>query len=314
MVLTNETGLPIPVVRMAEKLVHSHPDMDEKRFSATETLKSVRQIVLGRKHGSEIVQDVQDTFSMWIGTAVHDALEKAGDDTEWAITETRLEAALGDFILSGEFDLLETDSNTLVDYKTTKVATIDKNRTLKEDKWLRQLYIYAWLLEKNGYERPKKGRIVAMAMDHSKVKARNQSGYPQHPIQILEWELDDRSYEEKVISEVLSTMGKAAKCLADPDEPIPECTYADCWCDEDYAVKKKGAQKALKKFGTEDEARTFYGTLGKPEEYRILHRVSGFINCSIYCQYAPFCSQWQALKDKELSMEKDITDEEYIPF
>ena len=310
--LANETGLPMPIVKVAQAQVNSHPRMDDRIFSVTEVLKSVRQIVLARLHADEIEMDVQDTFSMWNGTAIHYLLQKAAEDVPGLISERRLEISFGGFRLSGEFDLLDTSTNTLYDYKTSKVSTIDKNRTLKEDKWLRQLYLYAEILEMLGYERPKRGCIVAMATDHSKVKAENQSGYPKHPIQMLTWDLDDGAFASKVSADALRNMKDADIYIRNPDEELPECTYSDCWCTEDWAIIKKGSTKAYKRFDTEEEARRFYETMDK-DSYRIYHRVSDFMNCRLYCQCSRFCSQWQKMKDAEKICE-DITDLEYVPF
>ena len=47
--LTNRTGLPEPVLLMAERYVNSHPTFDDNKYSVTELLKSIRQIVLSRR-------------------------------------------------------------------------------------------------------------------------------------------------------------------------------------------------------------------------------------------------------------------------
>ena len=317
MILTNESGLPESVVRIAERLANSHPAMDERTYSVTEVLRSARQVVLARKHRDDVVKDVQDTFSMWFGTAIHDLMEKEGKDVPGLVTETRLSAKVatvnGDFTLSGEFDLLDTRAGILYDYKTSKVATIDKARTLKEDKWLRQLYLYAWLLEKNGYERPKKGIIVAFATDHSKVKAQTQSGYPEHPIQMLEWDLSDKEYADRVLLEAVMVMCAVDHLLGHDDENIPPCSYSDCWCTEDWAIIKPGNKRADKRFDSEEEARAYWADLPNRDDRRIYHRVSDFINCRNYCQYADFCDQWQRNKDAEQIME-DVTDDPSVPF
>lgn len=311
--LTNTTGLPAPLVAVAEKLYGSHPKMGEDVFSATEILKSVRQIVMGRLHGDEIEQDVQDTFSAWFGTSIHDLLEKEGKNLEGYMTETRLEAKLGDFTISGEFDLLDTENNVLYDYKTCKVATIDQNRTLKEDKWIRQLYLYRWILEQNGYKPPKKGVIVAMATDYSKIKASNTPGYPEHPIQILEWDLDDMDFLNSVLENAEAKAIEARRLINEGGD-LPKCSYSDCWCTEDYAVKKDGTARAIKKFDTEDEARVCYSESYKDRPgFRLFHRVSEFRNCRYYCPYSGICEQWQSMNGED-KLEEDITNEEYIPF
>ena len=274
-------------------------------------LKSVQQIVLSRRHAEEIEQDVQDTLSMWIGTSVHDGLEEVlKDDPDW-MTETRPEMPIDGFTLSGEFDLLDLKHNVLYDYKTCKVAQVDKQRTLSDDKWLRQLYIYADLIEHAlNRPRPEKGIIVAMTTDHSKVKAETQAGYPKHPIQMVEWDLCDESYAEKVRESVRLTLESAQRCLDDPDAPIPACSMQDCWCTEDWAAMKEGATKATKRFSSEVDARAY---IAAHPELRLYHRISDFMKCRHYCECAPFCDQWKENMFLDC-VKEDVTDEPFIPF
>ena len=309
--ITNNTGLPEPLVKMAERLVNSHPAGSVDTFSVTEMLKSVRQSVLARR--SEITRDVQDTAALWIGTAVHDALEREGIDNPELVTETRLYTKLGDYTLSGEFDMLETLDDTIVDYKTSMVSRIEKNREVEADKWIRQLYAYAYLLERNGKPRPKKGTIVAIALDFSKVKAATQKDYPQQPIQMLTWPLDDEEFMNSVIDGIENNMEEASFYLRNPDAELPLCSYSDCWCKEDYAIMKPGAKKALKVFRDEGSARLCYEAMPNRDDVRIFHRVSDFMNCRLYCDCAQFCDQWQKNKDFE-AFSEDITDAEELPF
>ena len=308
MKLTNETGLPAPLVRVAEKLVNSHPVFDINKYSVTECLKSTRQVVLAREHADEIVMDVQDSFSMWNGTAIHALLEaEASEDYE---AEKRIEAEIDGVVISGGFDLFSDGESTLYDYKTSKVATIDRQRRLEETKWLEQLYLYKVLREKNGMSVPKKGVIIAMATDFSKIKADTQPGYPKHPIQILEWELNDPEFEEMAVSKAVSRATEARDYIMSGNEP-PKCTFSDCWCREDWAIIKDEAKRAIRTFGTEDEARAFYETMKNKDDYRIFHRASEFNKCSHYCECLEWCEQGKRNVEAG-GFNDDVTDE--LPF
>ena len=230
MKLTNKTGLPEPLARVAEKLANNHPVFDKDKYSVTEVLKSTRQVVLAREHASEIEQDIQDTFSMWNGTAIHALLESEAVGSEYE-AEQRIEAEIDGVVISGGFDLFYDGDSTLYDYKTSKVATIERQRKLEETKWLEQLYLYKILRERNGMSVPKKGVIIAMATDFSKIKAGTQMGYPEHPIQMLEWELNDKEFEEATLNKAVERAKESREYLESGDEP-PLCTYSDCWCTE----------------------------------------------------------------------------------
>ena len=307
--LTNKTGLPETLVRVAEKLANNHPVFDDSAYSVTELLNSERQIVLGRRFADQIEMDVQDTFSMWNGTAIHALLETEAASLTGYESERRLEANFDGITISGQYDLYEISSDTIIDYKTSKVANIDKQRTLKEDKWLRQLYLYKRLRQENGLSVPKKGRIIAMATDFSKMKV-GTKGYPEHPIQILEWDLDDIAFEEAVLYEAIEKARKVKETISKGDEP-GDCTFSDCWCSEDWAVMKKGAKRAIAKFGSYDEAFNYRLEQENKEETRVYHRVSDFVNCRNYCKCAPFCQQWKKNMEHE-EIKEDVT--ELIPF
>ena len=310
--LTNETGLPEPLVRVAEKLANNHPVFDNDKYSVTEVLKSTRQVVLARIHADEIVQDAQDTFSMWNGSAIHALLEKEAVGSEYE-AEQRIEAEVDGVTISGGFDLFYDGESTLYDYKTSKVATIERQRKLEETKWLEQLYLYKILRELNGMSVPKKGVIIAMATDFSKIKAGSQAGYPEHPIQMLVWTLDDKDFEKATLDKAIARAKESREYIENGNEP-PMCTYSDCWCTEDYAVKKHGAKRADKVFKTADEAFAYFFEEKRLDrnQYSVYHRISEFRNCRNYCQCAPFCSQWQA-NQEHTEVCEDITDQ-YVPF
>ena len=313
MKLTNKTGLPEPLVRVAEKLANNHPVFDKDKYSVTEVLKSTRQVVLAREHASEIEQDIQDTFSMWNGTAIHALLESEAVGSEYE-AEQRIEAEIDGVVISGGFDLFYDGDSTLYDYKTSKVATIERQRKLEETKWLEQLYLYKILRGRNGMSVPKKGVIIAMATDFSKIKAGTQMGYPEHPIQMLEWELNDKEFEEATLKKAVDRAKESRGYLENGNEP-PLCTYSDCWCTEDYAIIKHGGKRADKVFKTADEAFEYF--FNKDDrydrnKYSVYHRVSDYKNCRNYCPCAPFCEQWKGLQDHEEICE-DITDK-YVPF
>ena len=117
MIITNNSNLPMPFVRMAEDKYKSTP----KRYSITTLLKPIRSILLQRRHESEIEQDCSDMIWLLFGKAVHSVLENYGTgDTEFA--EERLEYKLENgYTVSGIVDLYDMHKAEVVDYKTASV-------------------------------------------------------------------------------------------------------------------------------------------------------------------------------------------------
>lgn len=314
MKVTNRTNLPKPLVDLAEELVNNHPVFENNRFSVTELLKSEQQIVLQRRMAEEIEMDVQDTFALWEGTAIHKLMEDTFPDEDY-ITEERSEVEISpNLFISGGFDCLKKDSWELIDYKNTKIPAINDALAGKDDKWRFQLYFYALLIERKYGKRPEKGTIIAMAKDFSRVKASTQAGYPQEPVQPIVYDLMDNETATEVFAFYKDKAESVYKVLANNEEPSP-CTFGDMWCDENWAIIKKGGSRAIPGgvFDNPNDAYNHWCTLPDRANLRIWHRVKEPTNCRYYCSCRDFCKQWQSIKNNDMSISEDVTDK-IIPF
>lgn len=316
MKLTNVTGLDERWVEVAEQLFNNHPKFENNKFSVTELLKSEKQVVLQRRHDADIEIDIQRAFALLEGTAFHEIVERVTTESEalknkWLV-EQRLEYEIADGIfVSGGFDALHKETWTLHDQKNTKLAAIEKAKDGNDDKWFRQLTLYSILIEMAYGKKPTKGYITAMAKDHSYIKAMNDSSYPKYPVQIIEFDLSN-PVERKMIWEEAKDKAMRIKEILDNNlEPAP-CTYSDMWCDENWAIMKPDAKRALKKFDSPTKALDEYMKMDKRDDYRIYHRVSDPNNCACYCPCFQFCEQGKKALEIE-SICKDVTDE-ILPF
>lgn len=316
MKLTNVTGLDERWVEVAEQLFNNHPKFENNKFSVTELLKSEKQVVLQRRHDDEIEIDIQRAFALLEGTAFHEIVERVTTESEklknkWLV-EQRLEKEIAPGIfISGGFDALNRETWTLHDQKNTKLAAIEKAKDGTDDKWFRQLVLYSILIEMESGDKPTEGYITAMAKDHSYIKAKNDADYPKYPVQVIKFDLSN-PVESKIIWEEAKDKAIRIKDILDNNlEPAP-CTYADMWCDENWAIMKPNAKRALKKFDNPMMALEEYMKMDKKEEYRIYHRVSDPNNCACYCPCAQFCEQGKKALEME-SICEDVTDE-ILPF
>ena len=145
MIITNTQNLPQPFV----DAVTRNYEYKEKRYSVTSLLKGYREILLTRRHYSEIEQDVADSIWMILGSAVHKILEEANDDED-LLKEIRLEwTTPNGYILSGIADLYSVKEQKVIDYKTGSVWKVIFGDWAD---YRKQLLYYAVLLRKNGYE------------------------------------------------------------------------------------------------------------------------------------------------------------------
>src|SRR5690606_41136094 len=116
MIITNKLGLPKPLVDMAQSDYKYEPN----EYRVTSLLKGVRETILERRHHDKIERDVSDMIWLLFGTAVHSVLEKHQEGDQ-EIKEARLKVPIGDYILSGQFDLYNAETKTITDYKTCSV-------------------------------------------------------------------------------------------------------------------------------------------------------------------------------------------------
>ena len=254
------------------------------RYSATALLKGIREVILERRHGDEIEQDVSDMIWMLFGTAVHSILENQAEGAT-ELKETYVEMPIGDYKVSGRFDLYDAATQTITDYKTCSVWKVVHKDF--ED-WKKQLLIYAAIMNYTGFP-VKHGQIVAMMKDHSKSKAKFDPTYPQFPVLQIRFNFSDTDFEQinAFIRDRLKQIATAEKL---PDDELPICTPEERFNSGDkFAVMKKGRKTALKVCGSADEANKYLDTRGGDS---VEYRPGEDKKCKDYCAACEFCNYY----------------------
>lgn len=277
MIITNKLNLPEALVKAAA----DNHEIEDKCYSVTTILSSVRQILLTRRHYDEIEQDVSDMIPAIFGTAVHKLLE-LNDETGNAELKLKSEVIDG-YYLTGITDLYNENTFTIEDYKTSSV-----NKVLKQDfdDWYKQGCMYAWLLNKKGLYT---GRIRFhnLMKDYSRFQAMYSQTYPQTPVYTYEKEIgsQDLTKINDFIVEKFKAIIKAEKLK---DDDLPMCSMEERWNDGDkYAVKKIGNKRAIKVCDSMEEAQS----LLQPG-YEIEERPGEDKKCLHYCPCNKFCKYY----------------------
>ena len=187
MIITNKLNLPSPFVSFAQRDYVYEPN----EYRVTSLLKGIRETILERRHHKEIERDVSDMVWLLFGTAVHGILEKHQEHGH-ELKEERIKVPIGDYILSGQFDLYNDETKIVTDYKTASVWKIIFGDF--ED-WRRQTLIYCLMLRKSGFD-AQGGQIVAFLKDHSKRDAKIKPDYPQFPVQVVKFNFTDDDFKE----------------------------------------------------------------------------------------------------------------------
>lgn len=281
MKITNKMNLPQAFVEMAQSDYTPTP----KRYSATALLKSIREVILERRHGNEIEQDVSDMVWMLFGTAVHSIIERQKEGkTEFK--ETYVEMPVGDYKVSGRFDSYDAATQTITDYKTCSVWKVVHNEF---DDWKKQLLIYAAIMDYTGFP-VKHGQIVAMMKDHSKSKAKFDPTYPQFPVLQIRFDYSNADFKQinAFIRDRLEQIAAAEKL---PDDELPVCTPEERYNSGDkFAVMKKGRKTALRVLSSEEEAEHWMADNGGDT---IQCRPGEDKKCKDYCAACKFCNYYQ---------------------
>ncbi len=282
MIITNTQNLPKPFV----DAVTRNYEYREKRYSVTSLLKGSKEILLTRRHYSEIEQDVADSIWMILGSAVHKVLEEANDDED-LLKEIKLTwTAPNGYTLSGIADLYSVKDEKVIDYKTGSVWKVIFGDW--ED-YRKQLLYYAVLLRKNGYECNKASNVMLLK-DHSLRDAKLKSDYPEFPVYTKEYEFTEEELNEAE-QEIVAKFEELESLEKMDDDAIPECSAEQRWASEaKYAVMKKTSKKAVKLCLLKSEADRMIAS-GKGDY--IEFRPGEDKKCADYCSCSRYCSYWK---------------------
>jgi hypothetical protein len=277
MIITNNLNLPRAFVEMAKQDYEVAPN----EYRVTSLLGGLRETILMRRHSHEITVDVADMVWMLFGTAVHNVLEHQ-QEAESELKEERLKVPVGDYILSGKFDLYCYEKRRITDYKTTSVWKIIYEN-FKD--WRTQSLIYAFMMERYGFP-VDNAEIIAYLKDHNKRDARNKAGYPPLPVHSVKFRFDDDDFEN--IAEWINGRFEEIAILEKlPDNQLPVCTPEERFNDGDtYAVMAKGKKRALRVLGSMEEAEAWLKN-NKGDFVDI--RQSEDKKCNDYCFACEFC-------------------------
>lgn len=283
---------------------------DERTISATTLLKSVRQIVLGgRVDVASVTVNVNSLIASRIGTAIHDAVERAwtgptlhkalealglpahryvvnpvGPVSEGMLAvfvEQRTEKEVDGWKVTGQFDIVVVGQ--LYDVKSTKGFVIQKR--LNDKKWKMQGSIYRWL---NPEVITNDSVVIeCIVLDWSAADAASNPEYPQQQWSSIELQLMPLLATESFIRQKLAEI---TKHLNTPEPDLPECTDEDLWREAPkyaFYANPEAVGRSTKNFDSLQEANAHLAKTGKG---RVEVRPGKAKACA-YCPAAPICTQ-----------------------
>ena len=281
MKITNRLNLPQAFVSMCEQEYAVEPN----EYRVTSLLKGIREAILERRHHDEIEDDVSNRIWLLFGTAVHSILESQ-KELDHEIKETRLKVPIGDYILSGQFDLYNAETKTITDYKTCSVWKVIYG-DYKD--WRKQLLIYAYMMRDAGFS-VEHGEIVALMKDHSKTKGEFKPGYPDYPVKVIRFNFTEKDFAE-IEQWLIQRFSEIAEAEQLSDDELPLCTPEERFNSGDkYAVMKKGSKTARRVLDSRENAEKWQSENGG--DY-IEVRQGEDKKCLPYCNASEFCNYYK---------------------
>ena len=315
--ITNHTNIPLS---LAVWLAHDDYDYidDPTVISATSLLKPIRSIVLERQNMELMkMQDVSAMVPSRMGTAIHDAIEKAWtskmkladilskmgypedvitrikinpepaeiqDDSIVIYMEQRATKEICGFKVTGKFDFCM--EGTLEDFKSTGVYNYISGSN--KEKYRQQMSIYRWLNQDKVTS--DQGHIRYIFTDWSALKAIQDKKYPSSRLVDQTLDLMSLHETEEFIRDILDQVNLMMDWTQDV---LPECNREELWQKPDvfkYYKDPSKKQRATKNFNTYAEA---HERLLKDNSVGEIVSVPGSINRCKYCNVVGICDQAQ---------------------
>lgn len=291
MKITNNLNLPAPLVSAIEAQKY---DRGDSQLSVTDLVNPPQITYLYRTFDDQLVEDASQRIWMLLGQSIHQILEMAGDQ---ATGEVRLFADYPqDVRISGKFDRLVVEDDTLVDYKVTSSYSVKGGEVKPE--WEKQLNYYRWLCLKNGIK-VRNLKIVAILRDWNKHGLRDEN-YPRQSVVSLDVEVWNELLLETALDKDIEE-----HMVALEGNPRP-CTDEERWhVPGKVALMKQGRKSAIKLFDTKDDLVTHCLNTGvmvhddnEDEQFKdkamyIEERPTTYRRCEDYCAVSEFCEQWK---------------------
>jgi hypothetical protein len=293
MKLTNRLNLPQALV---DAIRNDPYDNGGAWRSVTQLIAPPRQAILKKRHDHEIEEDVSDRLFALYGQIVHDILKRANTED---LVEHRLFTECRGKKISGGYDVLQLSKHKLIDWKfsTSWKAVGGDNHD-----WMNQVNLLALLVRRQLGVEIKELEIILLARDHSKLKAKREPKYPQHPVMRIPIGLWPAAQQDAYLDE-------RVRLHLEAEEELPLCTREEKWQKKDvfavclkdgrqnvsYAAKYNAIPNGL--HPSREEAMGFINSKPGSDKYFIQHRKGENTRCLGYCSAASFCSQ--SLQDSQ---------------
>ena len=290
MKLTNHYGLPDWLIEAVGYIQSKYEPGEKTDYSATSLAEPPMIAGLKYQYRDQLEQDASEALAAFMGTCVHDSLEEAIKDNERYIVERRFYNTIHvpdsptkkDFVISGQIDLYDLETQHLSDHKITSTIKILRG---DHSEYEAQASVNRWLMRANGYD-PKSFSIAGFLKDWRRGESKRDSNYPNFPFKKLDLPFWSEEATEEYIRNAIIEKEFAKQGIMRP------CTKEERWQrDGVFAIMKKGRKSSIRNLSTREEAEQYI----KDKDLKgvwIEERKGEAIRCDAgYCPVAQFCNQ-----------------------
>lgn len=311
---SNQTNLPTAI---AVWLAHDTYDKAEAGLSATSLLKPVRQVILAQRiPEGEGITDVSGLIKSRIGTAIHDAIERAwlseyledtlkslgaSDKAVSRVTvnpetvnrpcypiylELRSSKEVLGVKVTGKFDFIE--NGKLIDFKTTSTFAYTSGN--KDEDYIMQGSIYRWLNPEIITDEFMD--ICFIFTDWQKNRyLSDPRNYPSSQIISRSFKLHSAAFVQSYVEERVRTLIRLQDV---PEKDLPLCTDKELWRKPDTFKYYKNPQKQTKSTANFDNLNDANRRFLEDGAVGLVKTVKGGVSACLYCSAFTLCTQ----KDK----------------
>lgn len=308
---SNQTNLPTAI---AVWLAHDTYDRAEAGLSATSLLKPVRQVILSQRiPEGEGIADVSGLIKSRIGTAIHDAIERAwisdrldstlkslgaSDKTVSRVKinpetiegpcypiylELRSSKDILGVKVTGKFDFI--DNGKLIDFKTTSTFAYTSGN--KDEDYIMQGSIYRWLNPEIITDEFMD--ICFIFTDWQKNRYMSDPrNYPSNQIISRSFKLHSAAFVQSYVEERVRTLIRLQDV---PEEDLPLCTDKDLWRKPDTFKYYKNPQKQTKSTANFDNLNDANRRFLDDGAVGLVKTVKGGVSACLYCSAFTICTQ-----------------------
>jgi hypothetical protein len=203
------------------------PPLPDGEISVTELSMPPRAYVLMRREWERLEDKASNRLWATFGTAVHKVvadIRETPETSSWEV-EQRLYAKEGQWIISGGRDVYYGDTETIEDYKVTKIFAA---KMLREElaanggidkEWVQQLNLYALLCRRN--DRPVRQLQLVLLIKNWSIREAAKTGIERDvlTVPVPPWE------PEKAEAFLRTRLRGVEAALAE----LPRCTPQETW-------------------------------------------------------------------------------------